>query len=74
MRVFLDTNVLLEVFLKRVGEPASASVISACGGEENQGFVAVTKPPEATHASLNLRKRTIVEDDELAFESLTTVF
>ena len=41
MRVFLDTNVLLDVFLKRVGEPASASVISACGEEENQGFVAV---------------------------------
>ena len=41
MRVFLDTNVFLDVFLKRVGEPASASVISACGEEENQGFVAV---------------------------------
>ena len=31
MRVFLDTNVLLDVFLKRTGEPASARVIAACG-------------------------------------------
>lgn len=28
----------------------------------------VTKPPEATHAWLNLRKRIIIEDDELAFD------
>lgn len=41
MRVFLDTNVLLDVFLKRAGEPASARVIAACGEEWNQGFVAV---------------------------------
>lgn len=41
MRIFLDTNVLLDVFLKRDGEPASAAVISACGEDEHQGFVAV---------------------------------
>ena len=41
MRVFLDTNVLLDVFLKRTGEPASARVIAACGEPWNQGFVAV---------------------------------
>ena len=28
----------------------------------------ITKPPEATHAWLTLSKRTIVEDDELAFD------
>ncbi len=41
MRVFLDTNVLLDVFLKRAGEPASARVIAACGEPWNQRFVAV---------------------------------
>ena len=41
MRVFLDTNVLLDVFLGRAGGPASARVIAACGEEWNQGFVAV---------------------------------
>ena len=41
MRIFLDTNVLLDVFLKRAGEPASARVIAACGEEWYQGFVAV---------------------------------
>jgi len=41
MRVFLDTNVLLDVYLKRTGEPACARVIAACGEQWNQGFVAV---------------------------------
>lgn len=41
MRVFLDTNILLDVYLKRAGEPASARVIAACGEPWNQGFVAV---------------------------------
>ena len=41
MRIFLDTNVLLDVYLKRAGEPASARVIAACGQPWNQGFVAV---------------------------------
>lgn len=41
MRVFLDTNVLLDVYLKRAGEPGSARVIAACGEPWNQGFVAV---------------------------------
>jgi predicted nucleic acid-binding protein len=41
MRVFLDTNVLLDVFLKRAGEPASARVIASCGEPGNLGFVAV---------------------------------
>lgn len=41
MRVFLDTNVLLDVFLKRVGAPASAAAITACGEAGNQAFVAV---------------------------------
>lgn len=40
MRIFLDTNVLPDVFLKRAGEPASARVIAACGEAWNQGFVA----------------------------------
>ncbi len=29
MRIFLDTNVLLDVFLKRAGEPDSSRVIAA---------------------------------------------
>ena len=41
MRVFLDTNVLLDVYLKRAGEPGSARVIAACGEPWNEGFVAV---------------------------------
>ena len=41
MRVFLDTNVLLDVFLKRAGESASARVIASCGEPWNQGFVAL---------------------------------
>jgi predicted nucleic acid-binding protein len=41
MRIFLDTNVLLDVYLKRAGEPGSAAVISACGQPWNQGFIAV---------------------------------
>ena len=41
MRIFLDTNVLLNVYLKRVGEPGSAAVIGACGQPWNEGFVAV---------------------------------
>ena len=41
MRVFLDTNVLLDVFLGRAGGPASARVVAACGEEWNEGFVAV---------------------------------
>jgi len=41
MRVFLDTNVLLDVYLKRTGEPACARVIAARGEQWNQGFVAM---------------------------------
>jgi predicted nucleic acid-binding protein len=41
MRIFLDTNVLLDVYLKRAGEPASARVIAACGEPWNQGLVAI---------------------------------
>jgi predicted nucleic acid-binding protein len=41
MRIFLDTNVLLDVFLWRAGGPASARVIAACGEDWNEGFVAV---------------------------------
>jgi len=41
MRIFLDTNVRLDVYLKRAGEPGSARVIAACGEPGNQGFVAV---------------------------------
>ena len=41
MRIFLDTNVLLDVYLKRAGAPGSARVIAACGEAWNQGFVAV---------------------------------
>ena len=42
MRVFLDTNVLLDVYLNRAGEPGSARVIAACGEPWNQGFVRVS--------------------------------
>ncbi len=41
MRIFLDTNVLLDVFLKRAGEPDSSRVIAACGQPWNEGFLAV---------------------------------
>ncbi len=41
MRIFLDTNVLLDVFLSRPGAPASAAVIKACGEPQNEGFLAV---------------------------------
>ncbi len=41
MRVFLDTNVLLDVYLKHSGVQASAGVVLACGVAGNQGFVAV---------------------------------
>ena len=54
MRVFLDTNVLLDVYLNRAGEPGSARVIAACGEPWNQAAVvdriarnALGKPDQA---------------------------
>lgn len=41
MRIFLDTNVLLDVYLKRDGAGASGKVISACGEPWNEGLVAM---------------------------------
>lgn len=41
MRIFLDTNVLLDVYLNRPRAAESARVIVACGESWNEGFVAV---------------------------------
>ena len=41
MRIFLDTNILLDVYLSRPGITESARVISASGEPWNEGFVAV---------------------------------
>lgn len=37
MRIFLDTNILLDVFLNRAGKPASLSVLDACVVSGNEG-------------------------------------
>ena len=41
MRIFLDTNVLLDVCLKRAGAEGSSRVITACGEPWNEGFLAM---------------------------------
>jgi predicted nucleic acid-binding protein len=41
MRIFLDTNVLLDVSLRRAGAAASRKVIAACADPWNEGLVAV---------------------------------
>ena len=41
MRIFPDTNILLDVYLNRPGMAESARVISACGEPWNESFVAV---------------------------------
>ena len=41
MRLFLDTNILLDVYLNRPGLAESARVIPCCGEPWNEGFVAV---------------------------------
>jgi predicted nucleic acid-binding protein len=41
MRLFLDTNILLDVYLNRPGMAESARVVTACGEPWNEGFVAV---------------------------------
>lgn len=40
MRVFLDTNILLDVFLNRPGKPESLQVLQACVQPGNEGWVA----------------------------------
>jgi predicted nucleic acid-binding protein len=40
VRVFLDTNVLLDVFLNRPGKPASLQVLNACVATGNEGWIA----------------------------------
>lgn len=49
MRIFFDTSVLLDVFLKRAGEPDSSRVITACGQPGNEGFPAVHTLSNALH-------------------------
>ena len=41
MRIFLDTNVLLDVYLKRAGEPDRSRVTAACVLPRNERFLAV---------------------------------
>ena len=76
MRVFLDTNVLLDVYLKRAGEPACARVIAACGEQWNQGFVAVHTLSNAFYLIEKQRtKREAWEfiRDVLAWASVTEI-
>lgn len=40
MRVFLDTNILLDVFLNRPGKPGSLQVLDACVVPGNDGRIA----------------------------------
>ncbi len=40
MRIFLDTNVLLDVFLNRSGKPGSLQVLNACVVPGNDGWIA----------------------------------
>ena len=41
MRIFLDTNILLDVYLNRPGMAESARVLSACAESWNEGLVSV---------------------------------
>ena len=40
MRIFVDTNVLLDVFLNRQGKPGSLQVLNACVTPGNEGWIA----------------------------------
>ncbi|MCB1227631.1 MAG: PIN domain-containing protein [Verrucomicrobiales bacterium] len=40
MRIFLDTNILLDVFLNRSGKPQSLQVLQACVEAGNEGWIA----------------------------------
>lgn len=40
MRIFLDTNILLDVFLNRPGKPGSLQVLQACVEPGNEGWIA----------------------------------
>jgi predicted nucleic acid-binding protein len=40
MIIFLDTNVLLDVFLDRAGKPESLAVMDVCRLPENEGWIA----------------------------------
>ena len=71
MWIFLDTNVLLDVYLKRAGEPGSARVIAACGEPWNQGFVAVHTLSNAFY--LIERQRTRAEAWEFIRDVLAWV-
>ena len=77
MNRFIDSSVALAACLSRTGGSRLIFDLARAHGwalvvspwvlrEVRENLV--TKPPEATHAWLNLRKRTIVEDDELAFD------
>jgi predicted nucleic acid-binding protein len=73
MRIFLDTNVLLDVYLKR---PGSTRVIAACGEPWNGGFVAVHTLSNAFY--LIERQRTRAEAwefirDVLAWASVAEI-
>ena len=39
MRIFVDTNVLLDVFLNRSGKPGSLQVLNACVVPGNDGWI-----------------------------------
>ena len=76
MRVFLDTNVLLDVYLKRTGEPACAQVIAACGEQWNEGFVAVHTLSNAFYLIEKQRTRREAWEfirDVLAWASVTEI-
>lgn len=40
MRIFVDTNVLLDMFLNRPGKPGSLQVLNACVVPGNDGWIA----------------------------------
>lgn len=77
MRIFLDTNILLDVFLKREGQVASAEVITACGEAWNQGFVAVHTLSNAFYLIEKLRTRADAWEfirDVLTWASVAEIF
>lgn len=76
MRIFLDTNVLQYVFLKRAGEPDSSRVIAACGQPWNEGFLAVHTLSNAFYIIENQQTRQDAWDfirDVLAWASVAEV-
>lgn len=76
MQIFLDTNVLLDVYLRRAGAGASARVIAACGQPWNQGWVAVHTLSNAFYVIEHQQSRTEAWDfigDLLAWVSVAPV-